>query len=103
MSFTQILVKMEIKVEVVELHLEVDMKACMVDIINMKVNFKEVDENFRGKGSHGGRDGIHLGQQSNNDSNCYYYKCHNPWARDQGKGLQRCGPRVKPRSHISCS
>jgi hypothetical protein len=36
-SFTQILV--EIEVEVVELHLEVDMKARMVDIINMKVNF----------------------------------------------------------------
>ncbi len=59
MSFTQILIEIEIHVEVVKLHLEVDMKACMVDIINMKVNFKEVDENCRGKGSHGGRDGIH--------------------------------------------
>jgi hypothetical protein len=46
MFFTQILVEIEIKVEVVELHLEVDMKVCMVNIINMKVNFKEVDENF---------------------------------------------------------
>ncbi len=24
-------------------------------------------------------------------------------AHDQGKGLQRCGPKVKPMSHISCS
>jgi len=37
---TQIL----IEVEVVELHLEVNTEACMVDIINMKVNFMEVDE-----------------------------------------------------------
>jgi hypothetical protein len=26
-----------------------------------------------------------------------------PWVRDQGKGLQRCEPRMKPKSHISCS
>jgi hypothetical protein len=26
-----------------------------------------------------------------------------PWARDQGKGLQRCGPRAKSENHISCS
>ncbi len=25
------------------------------------------------------------------------------WVRNQGKGLQRCRPRMKPRSHISCS
>jgi len=24
-------------------------------------------------------------------------------ARDQSKGLRRCGPRMKPMSHISCS
>jgi hypothetical protein len=24
------------------------------------------------------------------------------WARDQGKNLQRCAPKVKPRSHIPC-
>ncbi len=28
--------------------------------------------NFRGRGSHGGRDGNHRSQQPNNDSNCYY-------------------------------
>ncbi len=37
---TQIL----IEVEVLKLHFEVDMEACMVDIINMKVNFMEVDK-----------------------------------------------------------
>jgi hypothetical protein len=26
-----------------------------------------------------------------------------PWARDQGKGLQGCGPRKNPRNDISCS
>jgi len=26
-----------------------------------------------------------------------------PWAYDQSKGLQGCGPRRKPRGHISCS
>ncbi len=26
-----------------------------------------------------------------------------PWAHNQGKGLQRCEPRGKPSSHISCS
>jgi len=25
-----------------------------------------------------------------------------PWARDQGKGLQRCGPRGKLKNHILC-
>jgi hypothetical protein len=40
MFSTQIL----IKVEVVELHLEVDTEVCMVDIINMNVNLMEVDE-----------------------------------------------------------
>jgi len=33
-----------IDVEVVKPHFEVNMEACMVDIINMKVNFMEVDE-----------------------------------------------------------
>ncbi len=40
MCSTQIL----IEVEVLKLHFEVDMEACMVDIINMKVNFMEVDK-----------------------------------------------------------
>jgi hypothetical protein len=26
-----------------------------------------------------------------------------PWARNQSQGLQRCMPRVNPKSHISCS
>jgi hypothetical protein len=26
-----------------------------------------------------------------------------PWAHNQGKGLQGCGPRGKPESHIACS
>jgi hypothetical protein len=42
MFSTQILIKIE--VEVVKLHFKVDTKVCMVDIINMKVNFMEVDE-----------------------------------------------------------
>ncbi len=39
---TQILI--EVKVEVVKLHFEVDTEARMVDIINMKVKLMEVDE-----------------------------------------------------------
>jgi hypothetical protein len=39
---TQILI--EVEVEVVKLHFEVDTEARMVDIINMKVKFMEVDE-----------------------------------------------------------
>ncbi len=42
MICTQILI--EVEVEVVKLHFEVNMEARMVDIINMKVNFMEVDE-----------------------------------------------------------
>jgi hypothetical protein len=38
----QILVKVE--VEVVELHLKVDTETCMVNIINIKFNLMEVDE-----------------------------------------------------------
>jgi hypothetical protein len=34
----------EVEVEVVKLHFEVNTEACMVDIINMKVKFMEVDE-----------------------------------------------------------
>jgi hypothetical protein len=37
-------VPIEVKVEVAKLHFEVDMEARMVDIINMKVNLMEVDE-----------------------------------------------------------
>jgi hypothetical protein len=40
--YTQILI--EVEVEVVKPHFKVDTEACMVDIINMKVNFMEVDE-----------------------------------------------------------
>ncbi len=42
MPSTQILIKVE--VEVVELHFEVDTKARMVDIINMKVNLMKVNK-----------------------------------------------------------
>ncbi len=42
MLSTQILI--EVEVEVVKPHFEVDTKTRMVDIINMKVNFMEVDE-----------------------------------------------------------
>ncbi len=34
----------EVEVEVLKLHFKADTKACMVDIINMKVSFMEVDE-----------------------------------------------------------
>jgi len=37
-------IPIEVEVEVLKLHFEVDTKACMVDIINMKLNFMEVDE-----------------------------------------------------------
>ncbi len=39
---TQILI--EVKVEVVKFHFEVDMEACMVNIINMKVSLMELHE-----------------------------------------------------------
>jgi len=42
--FTQILIKVEVEVEVIKLHFEVNTEARMVDIINMKVKFMEVDE-----------------------------------------------------------
>ncbi len=41
MFFTQILI--EVEVEVVKLHFEVDTEARIVDIINMKVSLMEVD------------------------------------------------------------
>jgi hypothetical protein len=46
MFSTQILIEgeVEVEVEVVKLHFEVDTEACMMDIINMKVKFMEVDE-----------------------------------------------------------
>jgi len=34
----------EVKVEVLKLHFEADTEVCMVDIINMKINLMEVDE-----------------------------------------------------------
>jgi hypothetical protein len=40
--YTQILI--EVEMEVVKFHFEVDMKVRMVDIINMKVKLKEVDK-----------------------------------------------------------
>ncbi len=42
MLSTQILIEVEVKV--VKFHSEVDMEVRMVDIINMKVKFMEVDE-----------------------------------------------------------
>jgi hypothetical protein len=42
MLSTQILI--EVKVKVIKLHFEVDTEVYMVDIINMKVNFMEVDK-----------------------------------------------------------
>jgi len=42
--FTQILIKVEVEVEVIKLHFEVNTEVRMVDIINMKVKFMEVDE-----------------------------------------------------------
>jgi hypothetical protein len=41
---TQILIEVEVEVEVVKPHFEVDTEARMVDIINMKVKLMEVDE-----------------------------------------------------------
>jgi len=41
---TQIIIKVKVEVEVLKLHFEVDTEARMVDIINMKVNLMEVDE-----------------------------------------------------------
>jgi hypothetical protein len=34
----------EVEVEVLKLHFEANTEACMVDIINMKVSFMEVDK-----------------------------------------------------------
>ncbi len=42
MFSTQILI--EVEVEVIKLHFEVDTEARMVDIINMKIKFMEVDK-----------------------------------------------------------
>ncbi len=42
MLSTQILIKVE--VEVLKLHFEVNTEACMVDIIDFKVNLMEVDK-----------------------------------------------------------
>jgi hypothetical protein len=41
---TQILIEVEVEVEVLKPHFEDDMEAHMVEIINMKVSFMEVDE-----------------------------------------------------------
>jgi hypothetical protein len=37
-------IPIEVEVEVVKPHIKVDTETCMVDIINMKVNLMEVDE-----------------------------------------------------------
>ncbi len=42
MFFTQIWI--EVEVEVIKSHFEVDMEAHTIDIVNMKVNLMEVDE-----------------------------------------------------------
>jgi ribosome-associated translation inhibitor RaiA len=41
---TQILIEVEVEVEVVKPHFEVDTEVRMVDIINMKANLMEVDD-----------------------------------------------------------
>ncbi len=46
--YTQILI--EVEVEVLKLHFEVNTKARMVDIINMKVNLIEVEEEILDEG-----------------------------------------------------
>ncbi len=40
----QILIEVEVEVEVLKPHFKVDIEACTVDIINMKVNLMEVDK-----------------------------------------------------------
>ncbi len=74
MLSTQIFI--EVEVEVIKLHFEVDTEARMVDIINMKVKFMEVDEETLEEEEveevRGGHGGSHRGQQPNNDSNWYY-------------------------------
>jgi len=62
----------EVEVEVVKPHFEVDPEARMVDIINMKVKFMEVDEETLeedegSRGSRGGCGGSHRSQQPNSD------------------------------------
>jgi hypothetical protein len=68
-------IPIEVEVEVVKPHFEVNTETHMVHIINMKVNLMEVDEETleEERGSRGSCGGYHKGQQPNNDSNCYYY------------------------------
>jgi len=72
-------IPIEVEVEVLKFHFEVDTEIRMVDIINMKFNLMEVDEEIleeeevvRGRGRRGGHGGNHRGQQPNSDSNYYY-------------------------------
>jgi hypothetical protein len=44
MLYTQTLIEVEVEVEVLKPHFEVDTEARMVDIINLKVSLMEVDE-----------------------------------------------------------
>jgi hypothetical protein len=76
MFTTQIPIEVEVELEVVKPHFEVNTEARMVDIINMKVKLMEVDEETLEEeevGSCGGRGGSHRSQQPNSDSNYYYY------------------------------
>jgi len=80
---TQILI--EVEVEVVKLHFEVDTEARMVNIIKEGQVHGGGQGNFGGKGSrgrNGGRGGNHRGQQPNSDSNCYYCKKPGHMAKD---------------------
>jgi hypothetical protein len=62
MFSTQILIEVKVKVEVVKPHFEVNTKTRMVDIINMKVNLMEVDEEtLEEKGSCRGHGRSHRG------------------------------------------
>jgi hypothetical protein len=40
---------------------------------------------------------------TNSRTLCGHFRSIWTIAHDQCKGLQRCGPRMKPKSHISCS
>jgi hypothetical protein len=66
MFSTQILIEVEVEVEVVKPHFQINMKVRMVNIINMKVKLTEVDEKtLKGRGSRrsrGGHSGSHRGQ-----------------------------------------
>jgi hypothetical protein len=72
-------IPIEAKVKVVKLHFEVNTKARMVDIINMKVKFMEVDEETLEE-----EEVVEevIGQQPNSDSNSYYCRKHGHMAKN---------------------